>query len=88
MPLLILWLGYQEREATGTSLAAIVLIALLGVAGHGAFGNVDFAKGLLIAVPAVAGVVVGTALQQRVGERVVSAVFATLLVLSAAALAL
>ena len=88
MPLLILWLGYQEREATGTSLAAIVLIALLGVAGHGAFGNVDFAKGVLIAVPAVAGVVVGTALQQRVPERVVSAVFATLLVLSAGALAL
>jgi hypothetical protein len=88
VPLLILWLGYQEREATGTSLAAIVLIALLGVAGHGAFGNVDFAKGVLIAVPAVAGVVVGTALQQRVPERVVSAVFATLLVLSAGALAL
>ena len=88
VPLLILWLGYQEREATGTSLAAIVLIALLGVAGHGAFGNVDFANGLLIAVPAVAGVVVGTALQQRMPERVVSAVFATLLVLSAGALAL
>jgi hypothetical protein len=88
VPLLILWLGYQEREATGTSLAAIVLIALFGVAGHGAFGNVDFAKGVLIAVPAVAGVVVGTALQQRVPERVVSAVFATLLVLSAGALAL
>ena len=35
VPLLILWLGYEEREATGTSLAAIVLIALLGVVGHG-----------------------------------------------------
>ena len=27
VPLLILWLGYDERTATGTSLAAIVLIA-------------------------------------------------------------
>ena len=27
VPLLILWLGYEEREATGTSLAAIVIIA-------------------------------------------------------------
>ena len=27
VPLLVLWLGYEEREATGTSLAAIVLIA-------------------------------------------------------------
>jgi uncharacterized membrane protein YfcA len=86
VPLLILWLGYAEREATGTSLAAIVVIAVLGVAGHAAYGNVDFAKGLLIAVPAVAGVVAGTALQQRMPERAVSAVFAALLVASAAVL--
>jgi uncharacterized protein len=87
VPLLILWAGYQEREATGTSLAAIVVIALFGVAGHGAFGNVDLAKGLLITPPAVAGVVAGTALQQRVPERAVSAVFALLLIASAAVLA-
>jgi uncharacterized membrane protein YfcA len=86
VPLLILWLGYEEREATGTSLGAIVLIAFLGAAGHGAFGNVDLAKGLLIAPPAVAGVIAGTALQQRVPERAVSAVFAVLLVVSAAVL--
>jgi uncharacterized membrane protein YfcA len=87
VPLLILWLGHAEREATGTSLAAIVLIGLFGVAGHGAFGNVDLVKGLVIAPAAVAGVIVGTALQQRVSERAVSAVFALLLVGSAAALA-
>jgi uncharacterized protein len=86
VPLLILWLGYAEREATGTSLAAIVVIALLGVAGHGAFGNVDLGLGLLIAPPAIAGVIAGTALQQRVPERAVSAVFAVLLVASAASL--
>ena len=86
VPLLIVWLAYGEREATGTSLAAIVVIALLGVAGHAAFGNVDLAKGALIAVPAVAGVVAGTALQQRMPERAVSGVFAALLVASAAVL--
>ena len=86
VPLLVLWLGYGEREATGTSLAAIVIIGLLGVAGHGAFGNVDLAKGLLIAPPAVLGVLAGTALQQRVPQRAVSAVFAVLLVASATVL--
>ena len=86
MPLLSLGLGHREREATGTSLAAIVLVALLGVAGHGAYGNVDVAKGLLITPPAVAGVIAGTALQQRVPERAVSAAFAVLLVASAAVL--
>ncbi len=41
MPLLILWFAYGEREATGTSLAAIVVIALLAALVHGAYGNVD-----------------------------------------------
>ena len=86
VPLLILWLGYAEREATGTSLAAIVIIALLGVAGHAAYGNVDLALGLLVAVPGLAGVIAGTAVQQRMPERAVSGVFALLLVASAAVL--
>lgn len=86
VPLLILWVGYGEREATGTSLAAIPLIAALGTVVHGLHGNVHVAEGLLVGVPAVVGVVAGTALQQRVPVRVVSGSFATLLVASAAVL--
>ena len=86
VPLLILWLGYGEREATGTSLAAIVGIAALGAATHGAYGNVHVDEAALIALPAVAGVLAGTALQQRIPERAVSAVFAVVLVVSAAVL--
>ena len=88
VPLLILWLGYEERMATGTSLAAIVLIAAVAAGTHGALGNVDVAKGMLIGVPAIGGVVVGAALQQRVSTRVVNGLFAVLLVLSAGALVL
>ena len=84
VPLLILWVGFDERRATGTSLAAIVIIAALAAGAHGLYGNVDVAKGILIGVPAVAGVVAGTALQQRVPVRAISAVFAVLLVVSAA----
>jgi uncharacterized membrane protein YfcA len=81
VPLLILWFGYGERLATGTSLAAIVIIALLaaGLQG-GAYGNVDLLKGLLLSIPAVAGVIAGTALQQRLPERAISLLFAALLV--------
>jgi uncharacterized membrane protein YfcA len=86
VPLLIVWLGYGEREATGTSLAAIVVIALLATLGQGAYGNVDIPEGILIAVPAVAGVVVGTAAQQRISERAISLLFALLLVVVAAEL--
>ena len=86
VPLLVLWLGYGEREATGTSLAAIVIIAALAAGAHGVYGNVDVAKGILIGVPAAAGVVAGTALQQRIPEEAVSWTFAILLVVSAAVL--
>ncbi len=81
VPLLIFMFGYGERLATGTSLAAIVVIALLAAALQGgAYGNVKVVTGLLLAIPAVAGVIAGTALQQRLPERAVSLLFAALLV--------
>jgi uncharacterized membrane protein YfcA len=80
VPLLIFWFGFGERLATGTSLAAIVLIAALASAGQGLYGNVDVVKGLLLAIPAVGGVILGTALQQRLPERAISLLFALLLV--------
>jgi uncharacterized protein len=80
VPLLVLWFGYREHVATGTSLAAIGVIALFAVATHGAYGNVDVAKGLLVGLPAVAGVLVGTSLQQRVSGRTISLMFSALLV--------
>jgi uncharacterized membrane protein YfcA len=79
VPLLILWLGYGEREATGTSLAAIAVIAAFAVAVSAAYGNVDVAAGVLVGLPAVAGVLLGTWLQQRVPERAVSILFAIFL---------
>jgi uncharacterized membrane protein YfcA len=88
VPLLIFWLAYGEREATGTSLAAIVVIALLAAAGHGLYGNVDPAQAALVGVPAIAGVVLGTGLQQRLRERAVSLLFAVLLVVIAVELAI
>ena len=83
VPLLILWLGYGEREATGTSLAAIVVIAAAAAALQGAYGNVDVTKGVLIGLPAVGGVVAGTALLQRGPTRAIAGGFALFLVASA-----
>jgi uncharacterized membrane protein YfcA len=87
VPLLVLWLGYGHREATGTSLAAIAVIGAMAAGVHAAYGNVDLLKGLLVAAPAVAGVLAGTALQQRLPERAVAAGFVALLLASAAVLA-
>ena len=80
VPLLIVWLAYGEREATGTSMAAILVIAAFAVALQAAgYGNVDPVKAAIVGVPAIAGAVAGTALQQRLPERWISLMFAVLL---------
>jgi uncharacterized membrane protein YfcA len=83
VPLLILWFGFGERLATGTSLAAIVVIALFAAGAQGLYGNVDPANAALVGAPAIVGVVAGTALQQRLPERLISLLFAALLVIVA-----
>jgi hypothetical protein len=79
VPLLVLWLGFDERAATGTSLAAIVVIAAVATAVHGAYGNVHLREGVLVGVPAVAGVLIGTELQRRISTKAISLVFSAML---------
>jgi uncharacterized protein len=88
VPLLILWLAYDERSATATSLAAIVFIAAFAAATQGLYGNVDVGDAALIGVPAVAGVLIGTHLQQRLRSRSIALLFAAVLVASATELVL
>jgi uncharacterized protein len=84
VPLLILWFAYGERQATGTSLAAIVVISLLGALLQGGiYGNVHVLTGLLLAIPASIGVLLGTSIQQRISQEAVSLLFAALLVVVA-----
>jgi uncharacterized membrane protein YfcA len=84
VPLLVLWCGFDERLATGTSLAAIVIIASVATVVHGAYGNVHVQEGVFVGVPAVAGVLIGTGLQQRISTKAISLIFAALLVVVAA----
>jgi uncharacterized membrane protein YfcA len=88
VPLLILWLGYGEREATGTSMTAIVLIAALGAGLQALHGNVNVGYAALVGIPALGGAVAGTALQQRLPEKSVSLIFAALLIAIAVELAI
>ncbi len=80
VPLLVLWLGYGEKEATGTSLAAIAGIAAVGAAIQAGYGNVDVGRALLVGLPAVGGVLFGTWLQQRLRAELIGLLFALLLI--------
>lgn len=88
VPLLMLWLGYEERAATATSLAAIGAIAAFAAIVQGLYGNVQVGDAALVGVPAIVGVLVGTWLQQRLHTRAIALLFAGVLVASAVELVL
>ena len=69
-----------SRLASATSLAAIGITALFGAASFGVLGEVSWADAVVIGLPAVVGVLVGTALQQRVSSRLLVALLGVLLV--------
>jgi uncharacterized protein len=88
VPLLMLWLHYDERGATATSLAAIIFIASFAAATQGLYGNVRLLDAAAVGVPAVAGVLGGAWLAQRVPQRMISLLFAAVLAGSAVELVL
>ncbi|GAA1995893.1 sulfite exporter TauE/SafE family protein [Microbacterium pumilum] len=65
VPLLVLILGFDQRLAAGTSLAAIVPTATVGVISYAIHGSVAWIPGLILAVGAVVGAQIGTWLLPR-----------------------
>ncbi len=80
VPMLVLWLGFDERRAAATSLLVIVIAASAGAIMHLGYGNVDVAAALTVGIPAVGGVLIGTWLQQRIPVAVAQLLFSVLLV--------
>ena len=79
MPLLIAVAAMPPHAAAATSLGAILLTASAGVALYALRGEVRPSYAALVGIPAVAGAVAGTHLQQRVTGRALTAAFAALL---------
>jgi hypothetical protein len=79
VPLLVLFAGIPERIATATSLGAIGITALAGVIFFGLRGEIDVGYAALVGLPAAAGALGGTWLQQRITTRTLSYGFALLL---------
>jgi len=83
VPGLVMLAGLDQRMAHGTSLTAIVPIALAGVLGYASGGEVDGLAALLTAVGVLVGAPIGVHLLGRLPERTLRIGFAIVLLLSA-----
>jgi hypothetical protein len=86
VPALVLVLGMEQRLAHGTSLGAIVPIAVAGVAGYVWSGSVDWVAVVILVGGAALGAVAGTHALQRLPQRVLRVVFSVYLLVTAASL--
>lgn len=65
VPLLVLWLWWEEHRATATSLASLVFAVSAGSIAYGLHGEIDVNKAMLVGLPAVAGVLLGARIAAR-----------------------
>jgi hypothetical protein len=79
VPLLVLLVAFDQRRASATSLAAILVSSVAGAVTYGFHGEVKPGAAALVGIPAVVGVLAGTALQQRVPVQKLAYGFAVLL---------
>ena len=84
VPGLVFFLAMDQRLAHGTSLAAIVPIAIAGVVGFVLGDAVDWPVAAAIAVGAVGGSVIGTSALQRIPQRGLRIAFIAFLLVTAA----
>ena len=80
VPALVLLAGYNQRLAAGTSLAAIVPTATVGVISYATSGAVLWLPALVLAAAAVVGAQIGTSLAPRVPQRLLPWGFVVFLV--------
>lgn len=83
VPGLVYLLGFDQRLAHGTSLTAVLPIAVASLITYWAAGDVDWIYSAWIAVGAVAGAVVGTSLLQVIPKRPLIIIFCVVLGISA-----
>lgn len=68
VPLLVLLLHFDQRLAAGTSLAAIVPTASVGVISYATTGSVAWIPAIVLAAGAVVGAQIGTRLLPRISQ--------------------
>lgn len=88
VPLMLAVLDIPMSLASGTSLIAIMILAIPGVIEQGLLGNIDYLAGIAIVVGSIPGALVGARLVRVVPERQLRFIFGGFLLAAAVMLML
>lgn len=88
VPLMLAVLDIPMSLASGTSLIAIMILAIPGVIEQGLLGNIDYLAGIAIVVGSIPGALVGARLVRVVPERQLRFIFGGFLLVAAVMLIL
>ncbi len=83
VPLFLRYLALPMKLASGTSLIAVMVLALPGVVYQAYLGNVDWLAGVAVALGSVPGAALGARFVPRVPERALRLAFACFLLFAA-----
>ncbi|WP_251198305.1 sulfite exporter TauE/SafE family protein [Anaerotardibacter muris] len=83
VPLFISLLGITMKQASGTSLIAVVLLAIPGVITQSLHGNVDYIAGVAMAIGSIPGAIIGASLIRYIPERKMRFLFGFFLLFAA-----
>ena len=86
VPLMLTLLGIPMKLASGTSLIAILILAIPGTVENALVGNIDYLLGLSVAVGSIPGAILGARLVKIVPERALRFIFGGFLIIAAAIL--
>lgn len=83
VPLFISLLGITMKKGSGTSLIAVVILAIPGVITQTLHGNVDFVAGIAMAIGSIPGALIGASLIRYIPERKMRFLFGFFLLFAA-----
>lgn len=88
VPLMLSLIGIPMKKASGTSLIAVMILAIPGVIEQGLLGNINYTAGIMVAVGSIPGAVIGARLVRKVPERILRFIFGGFLIVAAILLVL
>lgn len=88
VPLFLSVIGIDMRKASGTSLIAVMILAIPGVIQQAMLGNINYVAGIAIAIGSIPGATIGAKLVTHVPERTLRFIFGGFLLVAAVILVL